>query len=161
MDIAQDILKTLKSLCILLSEARINYCLVGGLAVAILAKPRATEDIDFLILVEEQKRSSIADLIKKKFEIIQDDQVIHFKNATIWRTVLGSPSSDTARFVIVDFLLADNEAYREAVLNPLELTIDNVKIPVASPENLINIKKIAGRPQDLLDIESLKEALTR
>jgi len=59
----------------------------------------------------------------------------------------------------VDFLLADNEAYKEAVLNPVELIIDNVKIPVASPENLINIKKLAGRPQDLLDIESLREAL--
>lgn len=159
MDIAQDILKTLKSLCILLSEASVDYCLIGGLAVAILAKPRATEDIDLLILIEEQNRSSIADHIKKKFEIIQDDQVIHFKNATIWRTVLASPSGDAASFVIVDFLLADNEAYKEAVLNPVELIIDNVKIPVASPENLINIKKLAGRPQDLLDIESLREAL--
>jgi hypothetical protein len=156
MDIARDLLNTLKSLCILLSEARVDYCLIGGLAVAILAKPRATEDIDFLILIEEQNKSTITDLIKKKFEVIQDNNVMHFENATIWRTILGSPAGDETSFVIVDFLLADNEIYREAVLHPMNLTIDHVTIPVATPENLIRIKELSNRPQDLLDIAALK-----
>jgi hypothetical protein len=156
MDIARDLLNTLKSLSTLLSEARVNHCLIGGLAVAILAKPRATEDIDLLILIEEKDRSSISELMKKKFEVIQDHNVMHFENATIWRTILGSPSGDEAGFVIVDFLLADKEIYREAVLHPMNLTIDHVTIPVATPENLIRIKELSNLPQDLLDIAALK-----
>jgi hypothetical protein len=156
MDIARDLLNTLKSLSTLLSEARVSHCLIGGLAVAILAKPRATEDIDLLILVEEKDRSSISDLMKKKFEIIQDHNVMHFENATIWRTILGSPAGDETSFVIVDFLLADKEIYREAVLHPMNLTIDHVTIPVATSENLIRIKELSNRPQDLLDIAALK-----
>ena len=159
MDIARNLFDTLKSLCILLSEARVDYCLIGGLAVAILAKPRATEDIDLLILIEEQKKSSITELMKKKFVIIQDNNVMHFENATIWRTILGFLTGEATGFVIVDFLLADNEIYREAVCNPIKLTFDNVTIPVASPENLIKIKELSNRPQDLLDIISLKETL--
>lgn len=161
MDIARDLFNTLKSLCILLSEARVDYCLIGGLAVGILAKPRATEDIDLLILIEERKKSAITGLIKKKLEVIQDNNIMHFENATIWRTLLGSPAGDKTGFVIVDFLLADNEIYREAVLNPINLTFDNVTIPVASPENLIKIKGLANRPQDVLDIASLREALKK
>jgi hypothetical protein len=159
VDIARNLFDTLKSLCTLLSEAHVDFCLIGGLAVAILAKPRATEDIDLLIFIDEQKKSTIIELIKKKFEIIQDNNVMHFENATIWRTILSLPPSDSTGFVIVDFLLADNEIYRTTVLNPLELIIDNVKIPVASPENLIKIKELSNRPQDLLDIASLKQII--
>lgn len=159
MDIARDLFDTLKSLCALLSEAHVDYCLIGGLAVAILAKPRATEDIDILILIDEQQKSSIIELMKKKFQIIQDNNVMHFESATIWRTILASPTSEATGFVIVDFLLADNEIYREAVHNPIDLIFDKVTIPVASPENLIKIKELSNRPQDLLDIASLKEAL--
>jgi hypothetical protein len=42
---------------------------VKGLAVVILAKPREAGDIDFLILIEEQNKSTITDLMKKKFEV--------------------------------------------------------------------------------------------
>ena len=159
MDIARDIFDTLKSLCALLSDARVDYCLIGGLAVAILAKPRATEDIDLLILIDEQEIPTISGLIKKKFEVIQDHNVMHFENATIWRTVLASPAGNVTGFVIVDFLLADNEIYREAVCTPINLTFDNVSIPIASPENLIKIKQLSNRPQDVLDIASLRETL--
>jgi len=48
MEIAKSLIETLKKLCLLLSEAHIKFCLIGGLAVGILAKPRATEDIDLL-----------------------------------------------------------------------------------------------------------------
>ena len=55
MEIAKELLETLKSLCVLLRDARVEFCLIGGLAVAIQAKPRATEDIDLLVLIDEQQ----------------------------------------------------------------------------------------------------------
>ena len=51
MDIARSLFETLKSLCRILGDARLEYCLIGGLAVGILSKPRATEDIDLLVLI--------------------------------------------------------------------------------------------------------------
>jgi hypothetical protein len=159
VDIARNLFETLKSLCALLNDARIDYCLVGGLAVAILSKPRATEDIDLLILIGEQEKSSITALMKQKFEIINDQKVMHFENATIWRVILGSPDGDKNGLVVVDFLLADREIYRAAVNNPVKLIYDNVTIPVAAPECLIKIKELSNRPQDLIDIASLKEAI--
>jgi len=42
-------------------------------------------------------------------------------------------------------------------LKHLCLMGDNITIPVASPENLIEIKKLSNRPQDLLDIQAIRE----
>ena len=159
MGVAGDLFDTLKSLCAFLNDEHIDYCLIGGLAVAILAKPRATEDIDILILIEEQQIPSFVKILKKRFKIIQGQNVMHFKKATICRTILASPSDEKGGIVVVDFLLADHETYRETLRAPLFLTVDGEKIPVARPENLIRMKELSSRPQDLLDIAALKEAL--
>jgi len=142
-----------------MNNERIDYCLIGGLAVAILAKPRATEDIDLLVLIEEQQIPSFVGILKKRFKIIQGQNVMHFKNATICRIILASSSDEKGGIVVVDFLLADHDTYRETLRNPLFLTVDGEKIPVARPENLIRMKELSNRPQDLLDIAALKEAL--
>jgi predicted nucleotidyltransferase len=159
MGVAGDLFDTLKSLCALLNDEHVEYCLIGGLAVAILAKPRATEDIDLLILIEEHQIPSLLDLLKKRFKIIQVKNVMHFKNATSCRTVLAAPSDEQGGIVLVDFLLADHDIYRETLRNPISLSVDGEMIPVAGPENLIRMKELSNRPQDLIDIAALKEAL--
>ena len=136
-----------------MEAAHVDHCLIGGLAVGILAKPRATEDIDLLILIEEQQIPCLMALLKKHLDVIHEGHVMHFPQATIWRTLIGTPAGDT---VLVDFLLANHEVYREAVLNPIKLAVDDVSIPVVNRESLIKIKEMSGRPQDILDITSLK-----
>jgi hypothetical protein len=160
VDVAKDLFNTLKSLCALLRDAHMEFCLIGGLAVAIQAKPRATEDIDLLVLIEEQQIQTLIDLLKKRFSIIHKKNIMHFENATICRTVLASPPDDAPGAVVVDFLLADRQIYREALRNPISLTVDGVTIPLARPESLIRMKELSSRPQDLLDIAALKEALS-
>ncbi|MDO9528199.1 MAG: hypothetical protein Q7J27_03475 [Syntrophales bacterium] len=156
MEIAKTIIATLKQLCSALNRANISYCLIGGLAVGIIAKPRATEDIDILILLEEKQKDSLVLLLTKHFELIQDHKIMHFEKATIWRSVIQHSSIENGGFVIVDFVFADNDIYKKAVLNPVNLEIDDVTIPIASPENLIAIKQLSNRPQDLLDIEAIR-----
>jgi hypothetical protein len=88
--IAGDLFDTLKSLFALLNVEHVDYCFVGGRAVALLAIPRATEGIDLLILIGEQQSTSLIELLKKRFKIIQGQNVIHLKNASICRTILAS-----------------------------------------------------------------------
>ena len=107
MGVAGDLFDTLKSLCALLNDEHVDYCLIGGLAVAILTKPRATEDIDLLILIEESQIPSLVGLLKKRFKIIQRQNVMHFKNATICGPILASPSDAKGGVVVVDFLLEE------------------------------------------------------
>ncbi len=65
VDIAQGLITTLKESCKLFSSSGIDYCLAGGLAVAMIARPRATEDVDFIILVEEDGKQAVEDILGK------------------------------------------------------------------------------------------------
>jgi hypothetical protein len=158
MEIARSLIETLKSLCRLLEDAHVDHCLIGGLAVGILGKPRDTEDIDMLVLIDEAQMPSLMSRLREHLKVIREGHVMHFPEATIWRTVIGSPTGEVGDVVVVDFLAAaDADVYRKAVLDPIKLEFEGITIRVARPEHLITMKQMSGRPQDLLDIASLTE----
>ena len=161
MEIAKSLIETLKKVCLLFSEAHIKFCLIGGLAVGILAKPRATEDIDLLVLIDENKKETIAKLVKDNFEVIQDHNLMRFKQTTIWRIVIKDAFTNDSGLVIIDLVFADNEVYEKAVKDVITIQIDRVDIPVVKPENLIRIKRLSNRPRDLLDIQAIEESIDR
>jgi len=152
MEIARGLIETLKKLCLVFNEAQVKFCLIGGLAVGILTRPRATEDIDLLVLIDESKKETIGKLIRNNFEIIQDHNLMRFKEATIWRIVIKDAFTNDSGLVIIDLVFADNEIYEKAVQDIITIQIDEVDIPVVKPENLIRIKRLSNRPRDLLDI---------
>ena len=157
MEVAKGLIETLKSICHCFGEVNIEFCLIGGLAVGILARPRATEDIDLLVLIDDKKKKLIRDLLQDKFKVVKINNEMHFKKATIWRIILQDTFTNDNGLIVVDLIFADNEVYKETVSNHIKIEIDGIEIPVATPENLIKIKRLSNRPQDIIDIEALKE----
>lgn len=138
-------------------EAGIKFCLVGGLAVDMLANPRATEDIDLLVLLDEQELDRLADLFGTCMRIVNKPALMRFANATKQRFVVQAPGGPDGGLVIVVVLVADNAVYRNALKDIFTIFIDGVPIPVPSREGLIAIKKLSNRPQDISDIAALQE----
>jgi len=159
MEIAKGLIETLKNICLSFDEANIEFCLIGGLAVGILAKPRATEDIDLLVLIDEEKKRLITQLLQEKFKVIKINDEMHFKSATIWRIILQDTFTKDNGLIVLDLIFADNAIYREAIASCIKLNIYGVSIPIARPESLIEIKKMSNRPQDLIDIDALRESI--
>jgi len=58
-------------------------------------------------------------------------------------------------------LLADPPGYRALRRHADIVDLDGDAVPVASLEDLIEMKRAAGRPQDQIDIESLEVARSR
>ena len=156
MDVAQGILNTLKRTATLFRENDIAYCLAGGLAVSLLSRPRATEDIDLIVLCEERDVPSLEALVRAHFEVIQVRDVMRFRTASIWRFILGDGNKGV---IILDFILADRDEYRTSIANSVEIAVDDYLINVITPQDLITIKQLAGRPVDLMDIEALRDVL--
>ena len=156
MDIAGGILKTLKRAATVLRENHIAYCLAGGLAVSMLARPRATEDVDLIVLLEEAGLPAFETLIRGSFDVIQVQPIRHFRNASIWRMVVSDGGEG---LVLLDLILADRDEYRGAIARAMEIRVDDCPVNVITPRDLITVKALAGRPVDLLDIEALQEAL--
>ena len=155
MDIGRQLIDTLKRAAAALHAAGIPYCLAGGLAVSMLARPRATEDVDLIVLAEEHELDRLEAVLRAAFEVIQINPVRRFARASIWRFVVGTGPPDN--LAILDLILADRNEYRDAVRRAISIDLDGVPVAVITAECLIAVKQLAGRPIDLLDIDSLRE----
>ena len=134
-----------------LDAAEIRYLVVGGIAVGFHAAPRYTKDLDLLIAVRppdhERLFRCLADFgapvaIISPEELLEEDFIFHF-GIPPWRIdVLTSIPG-------VDF----EAAYTARVALPL----GEYSATCVSREWLIRAKQASGRPQDLLDLQSLGE----
>ena len=81
---------------------------------------------------------------------------MRFRTASILRFILGDGNKGV---VILDVILADRDEYRASIANSVEIVVDDCLINVITPQDLITVKQLAGRPVDLMDIEALRDAL--
>ena len=160
MEISSKLINTLTKVADILNDINASYCLIGGLAVSMLSKPRATEDVDFLILLKDEEHKKIlTEELEKNFTLIQNKKPFSLKNIRIWRIILKDNKSKDYDFTILDFILAENENYTKALNDPLKIKINNVSINVINIENLIMIKELSARKIDLIDVQELKKEL--
>lgn len=129
------------------------YALAGGWAYSALVEPRATTDIDLLMLVDQPRREGLQSLLAPQF----DSLVVHpapmvFHGISIWRTVGICGGQE----VVVDILLADSEYLRTALGRRRLVEFGSLQIPILTIEDLILLKMIAGRLQDQADLEKIR-----
>ncbi len=158
MDVARGLTGVLRAAAGALSAASVPYCLVGGLAVSMLSRPRATEDVDLIVAVDQADLPGLEIILRQAFEVIQVSPLRHFPKVTLLR-ILVEAEDFPGRVAILDLLLADRDEYRQAVAGAVTIVLDGTPVAVARAEHLIAVKRLAGRPVDLLDIQELQEAL--
>lgn len=134
-----------------LDDAGVDYALVGALAVAVWGAPRATKDIDLLIRPEDQERARAA-LRDRGFTL--DALPLEFKDGTSVRRLNKiDPAGD---LMTVDLMLVDKNL-ESAWTSRLRLPFADGQVSVVSRDALIGMKARAARPQDVMDIQNLKE----
>ncbi len=150
-----------------LHQYQINYLLVGGLAMNLHGVPRMTMDVDLMIALEP---SNIAKLIAcaealglypnvpVKLQDIADEKVREtlFEEKHLIALSLISKTNATPT---VDILIHHPLDFKEAFVSRVERDIAGTPVMLASIEDMITLKKAAGRAQDLSDITHLERFL--
>jgi hypothetical protein len=136
-----------------LDEQAVDYALCGGMAMAIYDRPRATVDIDLLILTESLERVRAA--ASALGYTIRGMDMSFAKGAIEIRRV-SKIDSETGFVLSLDMLLVTPEI-RDAWDSRVVADWEGGKLSVVSREGLISLKKLSGRPQDLADISALRE----
>lgn len=136
------------------SQAGIDYALCGGLAVAIHGYVRATKDIDVLIC---QETLAVARQALATIGYDLEAGLFKFNQSTDREMQLFRVSRAEGNFLTtLDLLLVTPNLVE--VWNQRELVkAFATEIKVVSKPALINMKRLAGRHQDLADIESLQK----
>lgn len=134
-----------------LNAARIEYAVCGGWAMAIHGLPRATKDIDLLILAEDLDR--VLNVARaREFDV--EGLPLHF-DIEIRR--ISKIDKESKQLITLDLLLV-SEAHRDIWAGRQKIGWKEGETYVVSREGLIQMKRLAGRIQDLADIEKLSEA---
>jgi predicted nucleotidyltransferase len=133
---------------ILFAKYKINYALIGGLALGYLGNARFTKDVDLLLKVPQITLPRLLeDLIEKGFEL----DLMH----AIRQWTQGNMLVMHYETFRIDWLKPPLDLHAHVIETATEETWKGTNLKVATPESMILLKLIAFRENDKADIEGL------
>ena len=146
-----------------LAHASIDYVVVGGVAIVVQAAPRFTRDLDICYATDKTNLERLGSLLvsmQAKLRGVDEDVPFVPDAPTLRRTQMLTLSTREGDLdLLVDPPGSPGYAALRRRADVIELAGASVRI--ASLEDLISMKRAAGRPQDQIDIESLEIARSR
>ena len=139
-------LDLLRALAEVLESRNTRWFLFGAQAVVIHGRPRMTADVDITVDLEgEDVRSFVDDMVAGGFDLraVDVDEFV--------ASIGVLPFLHRSTHMPLDVVLAGpglEELFFEGVHS---VAIEDIKLPVISPEHLIVTKVLAGRPKDIDD----------
>ena len=146
MDLHPDF-KELLAECV---AARVEFAIVGGYAVGFHARPRATKDLDLLVLGVPENLARLAAALAAfgappnvvaAAKTVAADDVIYFGVAPLRVDIMTQ---------------ADGIDTRAALERAVYADLGTVSVPIVALVDLIANKRASGRKQDLADLEVLE-----
>lgn len=138
-----------------LAVDRVDFAVVGGVAVILNGYPRLTLDVDILVHPSEENLNRLLDCLKRWGEgwakelTIQDFSI----EAGAIRVI-----EDFALDIFVTMGGRTLDDFRPRLLH---LDTGTVRIPYLAPEDLIYLKQDSWRDKDRLDVEAMREIIAR
>jgi hypothetical protein len=136
-----------------LAKAGIRHAICGGVAVTIHGAVRSTQDIDILMAPADVDRA--LDAVRPlgyKFAALP---LVFDEGTDRERHVQRVSKIDGGEHLVLDFLL-ERAALAGMLANAIEIELAEGPLWVVSRDVLLRMKRMAGRAQDLADLEKLE-----
>lgn len=147
-----------------LEKDNIRYAVAGGVALVLHGVVRFTADLDLIVDLEpENLRRFVQVMTGLGYRPRNPVNVEEFLVPTTRQEWKRGKNVEVFSFVdpsqpvtLIDVFIEEKIPFREVSQEIVRMEAKGVTIPVVSPRHLIRLKKAAGRPQDLADIEALE-----
>jgi Nucleotidyl transferase AbiEii toxin, Type IV TA system len=143
-----------------LSEGGVDYVVVGGVAVAVQGYGRATKDLDITYATDAANLDALGKVLiaaKARPRGVPADVPFIPDGRTLRRTqILTLDTVDGGLDLLVDPSGAPSYAAMRSRADLIEF--EDIFVRVAGFEDLLAMKRAAGRSQDLADVEALEVA---
>jgi hypothetical protein len=148
-----DLYEELKKIVAALEEQGIPYAICGGLAVSIYVEPRATEDLDLLVLAQDLDRcqTGLAPLGFQRY-----GEPMTFAKGQVAMQRLLKLEVRGEDHVALDLILVSSPELDTVWQTRQSFDWEGKKIWMVSREGLVALKHLRGSPQDLVDIDQLE-----
>jgi predicted nucleotidyltransferase len=150
----------LEALLARLARADVDFVIVGGVAVAFQGYGRATKDLDITYATDRKNLVRLGEVLvalHARVRGVPADAPFVTDERTLARTrLLTLDTDDGSLDLLADPPGAPPYATMRARADRVDL--DGIIVAVAALEDLLAMKRAAGRPQDLIDIDALEVA---
>jgi predicted nucleotidyltransferase len=147
-----------------LDREGVEFLVIGGVAVGFHGFVRATKDVDIVPSPEPENLERLAGMLATLDAQVEgaeefkgeelpdplDPEALALGGNWVLRTRLG-------RFDIMQWV-GDDPLWEKLSPTAVEAEIGGLPVKFASYESLVSLKEQAGRPQDLIDLQRLREA---
>ena len=149
-----------------LNEAGVRYLVVGGLAVVAHGHVRFTADLDLIVDFDESNLARALAVFKGLGYLprapVKLEQFADAGQRSAWIRDKGltvfSMYSDLHQATEIDLFVEDPLGFDEAYLRAVTMEVaPGIDATIVGIDDLIRLKRSAGRPQDLADIERLEQ----
>jgi hypothetical protein len=148
-----------------LESVGVRYVIVGGLATVLHGHPRLTADVDLVIDLEPAAASRAMEALDRLgLRPRAPVRLLDFadpERRRSWIETKGlrvfSLYDPNAPMREVDLFVESPMDFEVLWRDAESMDLGGIQVRVASIPHLLTLKRMAGRPQDLLDIEALEE----
>jgi predicted nucleotidyltransferase len=147
-----------------LVEGDVEFLLIGGIAVGYHGHVRATKDVDVVPAPDRANLERLAEVLRRLGAEVEgaedfeegelrdplDPAVLELGGNWVLATRLG-------RLDVMQWL-DDGPLWEELSPTAIEDRISDLAVKIVSYEDLMKLKERAGRPEDLADLQRLREA---
>jgi predicted nucleotidyltransferase len=147
-----------------LNREDVEFLVIGGVAVGFHGYVRATKDVDIVPAPDSQNLEKLARVLQRLDAQVEgaedfvegelpdplDPEALGLGGNWVLRTRLG-------RFDIMQWI-GDEALWEKLAPGALDADIDGLRIKVVSYDDLVALKEMAGRPEDLTDLQRLRQA---
>lgn len=151
-----DLYEELISVLGVLEDSRLDYALCGGLALGIHGYPRLTIDIDLLVKRKDVPKIKSA-IAKVGFTL--EAAPMTFGAGTERETRVHRVSKVSGDKLLMLDLIEVEPHFGNVWKDRRRMSLEGLKTRAVSREGLIEMKRRAGRAQDIADLEKLEGGL--
>ena len=134
------------------NDNNVKYLVIGGYAFILYAEPRFTKDLNLWIKTDKTNAAAVYKALKESGAPLADLSEADFEEEGYFYQ-MGVPP------MRVDIIMGiPGGDFDQAWEKRNEFDFDGLVVPFISREDLIAVKRAAGRPQDLIDADTLTKA---
>jgi hypothetical protein len=147
-----------------LDRHKVDYLLIGGLAVSLHGVERATMDVDITVamnpanlsaLIETAKELKLTPMLPVPLESLSNIELLRDWHAQRHLEAFALRTPELAG-VTIDVLLFPPVDFAGMTARAVEFDVAGTAIKVVSIDDLIALKSAVGRPIDISDVEHLQ-----
>ncbi len=147
-----------------MARHKVDYLLIGGLAVSLYGVERATMDVDITVAMNPENLASLiatarelrlTPILPVPLETLSELELLRQWHTERNLEAFALRAPELAG-VTIDVLLFPPVEFADMTRRAIEFNVADTPIRVVSIDDLIALKQAVGRPIDISDIEHLK-----